>query len=156
MNLCHDLVIAALARHLGVHPGAIEGRQLLEDDWGLDALDLALIVARLEDSRGLAIEVEHDTLATLRTVSDLVELLRAASTPHPARAPAVTLRASVRDEVRLEWRRDVHRHPRRARLRRASARGDRESRRGARSRVVAATPVDGERERQRRTVRRAS
>ena len=33
MNLCHDFGIVALAHHQGVDPVAVDGRQLLEDDW---------------------------------------------------------------------------------------------------------------------------
>jgi acyl carrier protein len=96
----------ALANHLGVDPLAIEGRQSLEDDWGLDALDLAIIAMRLEDAH--LIEIARVALDELRTVADFESLVRRAAVSDD---DALGLGASVRPSLRET----VRRSPRRAR-----------------------------------------
>jgi acyl carrier protein len=108
MNLCHDFVIVALAHHLGVDPVAIEGRQLLEDDWGLDSLDLALIASRFEDAARLAIDIDREQLDALRTVAELVALVHHAPAFPDERVMGAALRPSVREHLRRSPRRARH------------------------------------------------
>ncbi|MDB5216949.1 MAG: hypothetical protein JWO86_4876 [Myxococcaceae bacterium] len=109
-------VIAVLADHLGVDPLAIEGRQRLEEDWGLDGLDLALLVNRLEDT--LDIQISEEALDPLRTVADFEVVVRKARglvTDDLGLGAGVT--SSLREEVRrmpARTRRNwVHRQTRR-------------------------------------------
>ncbi len=65
----------ALARHLGIDPRRVAPSDRLGEDWGLDALDLALIALALEEGEAMAYPMGD--LQTLHTVADLVSLTRA-------------------------------------------------------------------------------
>ena len=68
------LVHALLASHLQVHPDLIDDDDGLED-LGLDALDLVLVVLRLEDLCGGAGDFPLAELAQARTVEHVVALV---------------------------------------------------------------------------------
>ncbi|MDF2692743.1 MAG: hypothetical protein K0S65_1126 [Labilithrix sp.] len=70
-----EIVCFALAFHLGIDPDQIEAAQRLEEDLGLDPLDLVLIVLRLEELGEVEFPVAD--LEGLQTVSDLVEVVAA-------------------------------------------------------------------------------
>ncbi len=76
-HACRETVVAALALHLNVDPLAIEISQRLESDWGLDALDIALLSLRLEEL--LDVEIPLSTLDEVSTVADLVTLTQIAA-----------------------------------------------------------------------------
>lgn len=69
----HDIVCAALARHLKVAPTQLAATQRLAQDWGLRPLDLVTVALELEDVE--AIDFPIAGLHTARTIGDLVVLL---------------------------------------------------------------------------------
>jgi acyl carrier protein len=69
------LVCFALALHLRIDPGAIEPFMSLEDELGLDPVDLVLVVLRLEELGEVEFPVAD--LEGIRTVADLADLVRA-------------------------------------------------------------------------------
>ena len=71
-----EQVRAAIARHLAIEPAAIELSHHLQEDWGMNSLDLVLILARLEDTAHL--ELPLDLLRNLQTVGELVAILEVA------------------------------------------------------------------------------
>jgi acyl carrier protein len=120
---CHEVVVLALAAHLAVDPLAIESRQDLEEDWGLDALDLAFVALQIEDA--LEIELPGSALDAMRTVGDLeAAVRRAPSTQCDELGLASTIRPSLRETIRRGPQRARggrnHRQLRRA-LRRSAA-----------------------------------
>lgn len=68
-----EIVRFALAFHLERDPASIDCAQRLEDDLGLDPLDLVLVVLRLEELG--EIEFPIADLEGLKTVGDLVALV---------------------------------------------------------------------------------
>lgn len=69
-----EIVCFALALHLEVDPSEIRETQLLEDDLGLDPLDLVLVVLRLEEiGEG---EFPVGDLENVFTVNDLARVVR--------------------------------------------------------------------------------
>jgi acyl carrier protein len=78
-DLHADVVRRALALHLDVEPDAIAEDAALEAELGLDPLDLVLVVLRLEEIEEIEFPVAD--LEHIRTVGDLVELVRAWSNP---------------------------------------------------------------------------
>jgi len=69
-----EIVCFALALHLEVDPSEIHERQHLEDDLGLDPLDLVLVVLRLEEiGEG---EFPVGDLEAVFTVKDLADVVR--------------------------------------------------------------------------------
>jgi len=69
-----EIVCFALALHLEVDPNEILETQHLEDDLGLDPLDLVLVVLRLEElGEG---EFPVGDLETVFTVKDLADVVR--------------------------------------------------------------------------------
>jgi acyl carrier protein len=74
MNQELEIVSCALALHLEVDPGEIVPSMRLEQDLGLDPLDLVLVVLRLEELGDIEFPVAD--LEDLLTVGDLVELVR--------------------------------------------------------------------------------
>jgi acyl carrier protein len=104
---CHEVVVLALAAHLGVDALAVESRQDLEVDWGLDALDLALVALRLEDA--LEIEIPGSSLDTVRTVGDLeAAVRRAPSTQCDELGLALTVGPSLKERIRRGPQRARH------------------------------------------------
>ncbi len=73
---CDELEIVrfALALHLEAEPYEIEEHQRLEEDLGLDPLDLVLVVLRLEELGEVEFPVAD--LEGIRTVGDLVAVVR--------------------------------------------------------------------------------
>ncbi len=69
-----NLVELAIARHLGSKCKEVHASQRLDEDLGLDPLDVILIVIRLEDEAG--IEFPVGSLDRVRTVRDLAEAIR--------------------------------------------------------------------------------
>jgi acyl carrier protein len=81
-DLHHDLVSLVISRHLDVEPRRFEPSCRLDEDLGLDPLDLVLIALRLEEL------VQADfPLAALEFISNVDEL-------------ASIVRTSMRNEVR--------------------------------------------------------
>jgi len=69
-----ELVSFALALHLEIDPTEVHEAQSLEDDLGLDPLDLVLIVLRLEElGEG---EFPVGELEGIQTVNDLARVVR--------------------------------------------------------------------------------
>jgi len=69
-----ELVCFALALHLEVDPSEIREEQRLEEDLGLDPLDLVLVVLRLEElGEG---EFPVGDLEGITTVHDLASVVR--------------------------------------------------------------------------------
>ncbi|MDB4937523.1 MAG: hypothetical protein JWP87_4495 [Labilithrix sp.] len=102
----YDVVIFTLADYLGVDPLAVEGRQRLDEDWGLDELDLAIVAFRLEDA--FEIKIARHALDDVRIVADLEALVR--------RAPMLLDdELGLGTSVRPALRETVRRSPRRAR-----------------------------------------
>jgi acyl carrier protein len=118
----HETVTAALADHLDVDPLAIVGTQDLEDDWGLDALDLVLLALRVEDM--LDVRVPLDALEGARTVADFARVVRGAERPTaleareadfpPTTPGAGPTRERMRRRGRRTWEHRAHRDARRA------------------------------------------
>lgn len=73
---CDELEIVrfALALHLEAEPYEIEEHQRIEEDLGLDPLDLVLVVLRLEELGEVEFPVAE--LEGIRTVGDLVAVVR--------------------------------------------------------------------------------
>lgn len=69
----HDLVRDAIARHLSVEPAAIERAHRLEQDWGLNSLDLVLVLARLEEIADFELPLE--LLRSIGTVGELSDVV---------------------------------------------------------------------------------
>jgi acyl carrier protein len=72
-----DVVRRAIARHLGVTPGAIGPLDHLDRDLHLQPLDIVLIVLAIEDAEKLVLPIAD--LVTITTVSGLTRLVRRAS-----------------------------------------------------------------------------
>ena len=68
------IVYQLLASHLGVDEASIEDADRL-DEWELDALDLVLVVIRLEDLSGGHGDFPMAALAHAKTIGDLVTLV---------------------------------------------------------------------------------
>ena len=71
---CDFLICRALAERLSLHPSAIRADLRLEDDLGVDPLDVALIVLDVTDE--LRKVMSFESLADVRTVGELVALVR--------------------------------------------------------------------------------
>jgi acyl carrier protein len=69
-----EIVCFALALHLEVDPAEIHAGQHLEDDLGLDPLDLVLVVLRLEELGDGEFPVGD--LESVFTVDDLAKVVR--------------------------------------------------------------------------------
>lgn len=69
-----EVVSFALALHLELDPNDIREEQLLEEDLGLDPLDLVLVVLRLEEIGDGEFPV--DELVGIKTVKDLAAVVR--------------------------------------------------------------------------------
>ena len=70
-----NLVEAAIVRHLGRRGVAeVNAAQRLDEDLGLDPLDVILIVIRLEDQAG--VEFPIGSLDCVRTVRDLADAIQ--------------------------------------------------------------------------------
>jgi acyl carrier protein len=119
----HDLVCAAIARHLDVDPRAIEAAHRLDRDLALSSLDLVLIALRLEERE--QIEFPVGALASVATVGELTSLVRSwvqaseigaplalVDAPRPSRAEARLQHA--RRSARAHRRNMGHRAQRRA------------------------------------------
>lgn len=75
MNVLNELLVRrAVASHLEVPVGELYSTQSLEDDLGLDPLDLVLIALSLEEDVGVEFPVA--LLETVKTVGDLDSLVR--------------------------------------------------------------------------------
>ncbi len=68
----------ALAERLSLHPSAIRAEHRLEEDLGIDPLDLVLIVLDVTDE--LRKVMAFESLAEVRTVGQLVSLVRRSPT----------------------------------------------------------------------------
>ncbi|MBX3264256.1 MAG: hypothetical protein KIS78_28155 [Labilithrix sp.] len=69
-----EIVCFALALHLGIDPDEVDPSHRLDEDLGLDPLDLVLVVLRLEELGDVEFPVAD--LEGLRTVDDLVDVVR--------------------------------------------------------------------------------
>ena len=75
-----DVVIAAIAAELEVAPGAVRPESEFEKDYGIDSLDFVRLVMAVEVASG--IRIDDKAAAKVRTVSELLQLVRQ-STPAP-------------------------------------------------------------------------
>jgi acyl carrier protein len=73
---CEFLIRRALAERLAVHPSAIRAELRLQDDLGVDPLDVVLVVLDVTDE--LRKVLSFESLAEVRTVGELVALVRRA------------------------------------------------------------------------------
>jgi acyl carrier protein len=78
-------ILSAIARHLDRDASEIDTSADLREELGLDALDLVLIVTRVEESLG--VEVSLPRLDYVRTVSDLALVFDDADEPVTLRDP---------------------------------------------------------------------
>jgi acyl carrier protein len=69
-----NLVEAAITRHIGRSNIELNAAQRLDEDLGLDPLDVILIVIRLEEQAG--VEFPVGSLDRVRTVRDLADAIR--------------------------------------------------------------------------------
>jgi acyl carrier protein len=74
MNRFLNLVEMAIVRHVGPKCGSVHASQRLDEDLGLDPLDVILIVIRLEEQAG--VEFPVGSLDQVRTVGDLADAIR--------------------------------------------------------------------------------
>ncbi|MCW5835295.1 MAG: hypothetical protein KIS78_23040, partial [Labilithrix sp.] len=72
-DACRETTIATLAAYLNVDPLALDLDHRLLDDWGLDALDVALVAIELED--GLDAKIPRIALEGAGTVADLLSVV---------------------------------------------------------------------------------
>jgi acyl carrier protein len=79
MDIHTEIVRFALALHLKAQPSHIELHHRLEQDLGLDPLDLVLVVLRLEEIEEAEFPVAD--LETVMTVGDLVAVVRSWASP---------------------------------------------------------------------------
>ena len=68
-----DVVRDAIARHLSIEAAAIDRSHRLEQDWGLNSLDLVLILARLEEVADFELPLE--LLRSIGTVGELSDVI---------------------------------------------------------------------------------
>lgn len=89
-----EIVCFALALHLEVDPNEIHESQNLEDDLGLDPLDLVLVVLRLEEiGEG---EFPVGDLEGVFTVKDLADVVRTWNEgPPTVRVPEMRVHTSA-------------------------------------------------------------
>ena len=72
------IVHAMLASYLPAEPETLEDSLLLEDELGLDPLDLVLVAVRLAELVPRSEGLPFGRLQSLRTVGDLVDLFESA------------------------------------------------------------------------------
>ena len=73
IQLQSDRLGLALSRHLGLRAETFEAAMRLEEDLGLDPLDLVLVALRLEEEEQS--EFPLGGLESIRTVADFTELV---------------------------------------------------------------------------------
>jgi acyl carrier protein len=78
-------VTRAVAHHLGMQPEDVGEELDLREDLGLDALDLVLIVTRVEEDLLLAVSLPQ--LDYVRTVADLAAVVDDGTEPPTLRDP---------------------------------------------------------------------
>jgi acyl carrier protein len=86
-SLALRTVKSAVARHLGLEADAVERDVDLREELGLDALDLVLIVTRVEEELG--VEISLPRLDYVRTVSDLASVVPDDDEPPTLRDPGI-------------------------------------------------------------------
>lgn len=84
-----EIVRFALAMHLNAPPDVIGESLALDEDLGLDPLDLVLVVLRLEELGDIEFPIAD--LEGIRTVGDLTDLVRAWGRTAPDTRVAPTL-----------------------------------------------------------------
>ena len=86
-SLVLQAVKAAVARHLEIDPADVIDDLDLREHLGLDALDLVLIVTRVEEELG--VEISLPRLDFVRSVSDLTLVIEDEDEPPTLRDPGV-------------------------------------------------------------------
>ncbi len=86
-SLMLQTVKAAVARHLEIDPADVLDDLDLREHLGLDALDLVLIVTRVEEELG--VEISLPRLDFVRSVSDLTLVIEDEDEPPTLRDPGV-------------------------------------------------------------------
>lgn len=77
----YELVTRTLASHLGVAPSAIRPEQRLQEDLGVDSLDVIEVLLRIEDETGLKVAFDGvSVLDRIGTVAGAARLLATTST----------------------------------------------------------------------------
>jgi len=79
---CETVTLDALATRLDVKRSRLRPGQRLEEDWHLGSSELFLLALEVADALGRV--MTFDGLASIRTVGDLVSLVRAAPTDDEA------------------------------------------------------------------------
>jgi hypothetical protein len=77
-DACEKVTLNALASRLEVAHSALGGHQRLEEDWHLAPVDLVMVALEVADVLGRV--MTFDGLASIRTVADFVDLVRASPT----------------------------------------------------------------------------
>ncbi len=75
---CESVTLDALATRLDVKNSALDAHQRLEEDWKMGPSDLFLVALEIADALGRV--MTFDGLASIRTVGDFVNLVRASPT----------------------------------------------------------------------------
>ncbi|HEX4355324.1 MAG TPA: acyl carrier protein, partial [Polyangiales bacterium] len=101
-------VCSALGSHLGIDPEHFRATQHLGKDWGLDQLDLNVIALQLEQLEGL--ELSNAELCCVKTVGQLVNLLRQRKQSLDLETWMNHLDAALREDRRMRERRKSVRH----------------------------------------------
>ena len=79
------IVKSAVARHLGLPPETVRTDHDLRDELGLDALDLVLILTRVEQE--MSVDVSLPVLDHVRTVAELASVVEDIDEPETLRDP---------------------------------------------------------------------
>lgn len=79
---CESVTLDALASRLAVKNSALETSQELEGHWNMRPSDLFLVALEVADALGRV--MTFDGLAQIRTVGDLVNLVRSSPTDQEA------------------------------------------------------------------------
>lgn len=81
-DACETVTLDALAARLAVKHSALDAHQRLEEDWHMGPADLVMVALEVADVLGRV--MTFDGLASIRTVGELVALVRASPTDEEA------------------------------------------------------------------------
>jgi acyl carrier protein len=82
-NTIDDVVKSALAFHAGVDVSRIRPTQLLDEDLGLDTLEVVLVGMDVEE--GAPVDIPFEELASIHTVAELLLLVHRLAEPERLR-----------------------------------------------------------------------
>jgi hypothetical protein len=72
----YQAVCSTFGEYFEVHPARVLAHQELREDWGLCGSELELLACHIEERAGVEL-TDHSALGELRTVGQLVQLVRA-------------------------------------------------------------------------------